>query len=145
MNDQTYMRFFKAESIADHELTYVVVGAREKGQWIFVRHRERDTWELPAGHIEHGEAADEAAERELFEETGTSRAAIRPLNDYAVNLNGTLRYGRIFIAEVIERGPMPRSEIGEILIREETPLPATYPLAHQLFLKLLNKHVRHKT
>ncbi len=139
------MRFFKAKSIADNKLTYVVIGTRENRQWIFVRHRERDTWELPAGHIDPGESADEAAARELFEETGTVKATIHPLNDYSVNLNGTLKYGRIYFAGVIERGPMPRSEIAEIVLRDETPLPATYPVAHQRFLELLNKHVRQKT
>ena len=37
--------------------------------WLMVRHVERG-WELPGGAIRKGEAVDEAALRELFEETG---------------------------------------------------------------------------
>ncbi len=37
--------------------------------WLMVRHVERG-WELPGGAIRKGEAVDEVALRELFEETG---------------------------------------------------------------------------
>jgi 8-oxo-dGTP pyrophosphatase MutT (NUDIX family) len=39
---------------------------------LFVRHRDRDTWELPGGEIEHDEQADEAAMREVAEELGAT-------------------------------------------------------------------------
>ena len=54
-------RLLAPGSLEDSELTYVVMGARYRGQWIFVKHRERETWELPAGHIEPGESPDRAA------------------------------------------------------------------------------------
>ncbi len=131
-----------AGEVALTDLTYVVIGARENGKWIFVRHRERESWELPAGHIEKDELALEAAKRELYEETGTMKAAIHVLNDYSVIIRGEINYGRIFFAAVEERGPLPESEIGEILIAEETPLPATYPEAHKAFIRLLERHIR---
>jgi 8-oxo-dGTP diphosphatase len=128
--------------VALKDLTYVVIGAREKGKWIFVRHRERESWELPAGHIEKNEQALDAAKRELYEETGTLKAEIRVLNDYSVTIRGKISYGRIFFAAVEERGPLPESEIAEILIAEKTPLPATYPEAHKVFVRLLEKYIR---
>lgn len=131
-----------AGEIALSDLTYVVIGAREKGRWIFVRHRERESWELPAGHIEKNEQALEAARRELYEETGTVKAKIHVLNDYSVSIRGKISYGRIFFAAVEEREPLPKSEIGEIMVAEETPLPATYPEAHKVFVRLLEKHIR---
>jgi 8-oxo-dGTP diphosphatase len=126
------------------ELTYVVIGAREEDKWIFVRHRERESWELPAGHIEKNEQALEAAKRELYEETGTVKAELHMLNDYSVTIRGKVNYGRIFFAKVEERGPLPESEIGEILVTEETPLPATYPEAHKVFVRLLENYI-HQT
>jgi 8-oxo-dGTP pyrophosphatase MutT (NUDIX family) len=55
------------------ESKFVVVWAipevRDTDAWLMVRHVERG-WELPGGDIKKGEAADEAALRELFEETG---------------------------------------------------------------------------
>lgn len=41
----------------------------EGGRVLFVEHPERG-WEIPGGHIEPGEAPDDAMLRELLEETG---------------------------------------------------------------------------
>jgi len=133
--------FLAKESVALDRLTYVVIGAREDNGWIFVRHRDRDTWELPAGHIEENESAMEAAHRELFEETGTRKAEMQVLTDYAVTIGEKQEFGRIFFAVVLERGPLPDSEIGENRTWKESPLPATYPEAHEAFLGLLNEFV----
>ena len=124
-------------SIDASELTYVVIGAREAGKWIFVRHRDRATWEFPAGHIEKNEDPDHAAKRELFEETGTFTSAMFPVHDYAVRINGETDYGRLYYAEVGERGPLPDSEIEEIRIDTLTPGRATYPEAHARFIEVL--------
>ena len=56
-----------------YEPDFVVVWAipevRDTDAWLMVRHVKRG-WELPGGGINKGEAVDEAALRELFEETG---------------------------------------------------------------------------
>lgn len=139
MNDAVEITYHAPETIPLKDLTYVIIGTRENGSWIFVRHEERTTWELPAGHIEENETAEEAARRELFEETGTTRSTMKVLKDYSVRNNGTLLHGRLFFAEVIERGPKPDSEIAEIRISDVSPEPATYPKAHQSFLSELTK------
>lgn len=135
------IKYYKAGSVALEDLTYVIIGAREGENWIFVRHSERKSWELPAGHIEPGESAEHAAERELFEETGTRLAKIRPLRDYSVTTNGSILYGRLFFADVRQRGPIPVSEIAEIRIAPSSPEPATYPDAHRSFLAVLEKYL----
>lgn len=56
--------------ISEIDLKYVVICVRSKGKWIFSRHKKRNTWDIPGGHIEPGESALKAAKRELFEETG---------------------------------------------------------------------------
>lgn len=45
----------------------------EKGQWLVVKKKYgglKDVWSLPAGFVEMGETADQAAMREVLEETG---------------------------------------------------------------------------
>ncbi len=49
-------------------ITFMVI--RHGGTFLLVFHRQRQTWEMPGGHIEDGESARDCAVRELFEETG---------------------------------------------------------------------------
>jgi len=61
---------------------FVVIAAKYKGKWVWVKHRDRDTWEIPGGHIEKGESPDNAASRELIEETGAIIFTIKTICDY---------------------------------------------------------------
>ena len=142
MSNDIQLTLLKPGSIPETDLSYVVIGARENDKWIFVRHRERQSWELPAGHIEKNEEVGEAARRELYEETGTTESEMVVLTDYRVSIRGKLLFGRLFYAHVKERGPLPVSEIGEIKIAGESPAPATYPEAHKVFVRLLETYIR---
>ena len=62
--------YCKSGEIDDRLLRFAVIAARYRDQWVFCRHKERDTWEIPGGHREAGESIDSAAMRELREETG---------------------------------------------------------------------------
>ena len=107
----------------DRLFKYAVIAARYQGQWIFCRHRERDTWELPGGHREAGETLEQTARRELFEETGALEAVITPVSAYRVD-----DYGMLFFAEVTELGHLCREyEIGEISLGTVLPPSLTYP------------------
>ena len=58
------------EQVDDELLRFAVIIARHNGKWVFCKHRERDTYELPGGHREAGEQILDTAKRELQEETG---------------------------------------------------------------------------
>ena len=65
----------------DEELVkFVVIVCRYQGKWLWVKHRERDTYENPGGHREEGETVRQAAVRELQEETGALEFDIRPIS-----------------------------------------------------------------
>ena len=105
------------------KLKYSVIAAQYRGKWIFCRHKARTTWEIPGGHIEPGETSDQAAFRELWEETGAVKADIIPVSIYAFN-----DYGVLYFAEVTELGPIPdHSEIEEIELFDQLPDNLTYP------------------
>jgi 8-oxo-dGTP diphosphatase len=130
-------RVLPSGSVDDAKLTYVVMGARYLEKWIFVRHRERLSWELPAGHIEPGEEPDKAAVRELYEEAGVINSSLKVVSDYSVTLDGKLAFGRLYYAEVKEMEPLPDHEIEEIRFSKELPSHLTYPEVQTLLFSLL--------
>ena len=62
------VRFY--ENADNDLLKFSVIVSRHNNKWVFCKHRERNTYEVPGGHIEPGETPSEAARRELKEETG---------------------------------------------------------------------------
>ena len=63
------------EQVEDELLGFAVIIAKIGGKWVFCKHKERDTYEVPGGHREPGEMILETAERELREETGAVDSA----------------------------------------------------------------------
>lgn len=125
----TEVKFYEPDYNPGASLTYSVISAKHKGNWIFVRHQHRVTWEIAGGHIESGETADEAAARELMEETGAVKFELECLATYSVTIDGETGWGRLYLAEVFELGPIPDiSEIAEIRLSDKFPENVTHPL-----------------
>ena len=124
--------FYDPADIADEELKFAVISARYRGKWVFCRHRDRKTWELPGGHREPGECILETARRELWEETGATKAEI-----YTVCVYRSRDYGILFFADIQKLGPIPPfSEIQEIILTDTLPQELTYAGIHdKLFEK----------
>ena len=72
------------DKVDDNLYKFAVIIARTQGQWVFCKHRERDTFEVPGGHREIGEDILETAKRELKEETGALVFDIKPICAYSV-------------------------------------------------------------
>lgn len=127
----------------NHTHQYVVIIVSTSEGWIFVRNKQRITWELPGGHIEPNESVIDAAKRELFEETGAVHFNLLELFDYSVETDVAKSCGRVFIANEITLGPLPDSEIAEIQISKNLPENLTYPLIQPiLFEKAVNLAVQ---
>ena len=121
------------ESINDSQLRFAVIISRSSGKWVFVKHKERDTYECPGGHREPGESAEETARRELHEETGAVEFSIRPVCIYSVtgktrvNDTGEETFGMLFAAE-IDSFEEIHSEIEKVCLFDDLPESWTYPL-----------------
>lgn len=58
------------ENIEKHFCVSVFVYDKESKKFLLVKHKKMGTWVQPGGHIELNEDPEEAAIREVFEETG---------------------------------------------------------------------------
>ncbi len=122
------VRFYDKSHTPEGRLIYSVIPARYRGKWIFVRNRMRSAWSICAGHIEDGETSDEAAARELMEETGALEFSLQRIATYSVENEGVTGYGRLYFAEIIHLGDIPEgSEIAGRIFEDELPDDLIYP------------------
>lgn len=122
------VRFY--EKVEDERLKFAVILARSGGKWVFCKHRERDTLEIPGGHREPGETIEQAARRELYEETGAVKFKMEPVCVYAVVRDDCPEEscGMLFYAEIDEFETELHSEIERIVLLQEPPERGwTYP------------------
>ena len=128
-------------NIADELLKFAVIIAKTEGKWVFCRHRERDTYEVPGGHREPGETILETAKRELREETGAVDFTIKPICVYSVKGKTKVNqsendesYGMLYYADITSFEEL-QSEIAEILITDVLVENWTYPLIQPKLLE----------
>jgi len=117
--------FFELEDNVDH-FDYVLVVTLFGKKWIWVRLHNSNAWELPGGHVELGEKPEESARRELFEETGALEFTLKPLCDYAIELNHRSSYSRLFFADIYKLGELSSSEVEEIKLFDDLPESLKY-------------------
>ncbi len=120
-------KVFAMEETEDYK--YVVVFSRYQGRLLLSRHKGRDTWETQGGHIEPGETPEQAARRELWEESGAKAFTLEPVCGYRAT-DGEWEEGAngaVFFAEITELGPLPESEMAETRLFDTLPGDLTYP------------------
>ena len=122
------------DSVDDRLLKFAVIISKTNGKWVFCKHRERDTYEVPGGHRENGEDILMAAKRELMEETGAKDFTIKPICVYSVKGKTRVNqdseeesFGMLFFAEVFSFAEI-HGEIEKILITDNLVENWTYPL-----------------
>ena len=132
------IEFYDLGLVSDKKLDFAVISAYYQGQWVYVRHFNRQTWEIPGGHREIGENIDETAKRELFEETGCKEIDLSPICDYSMDDSLNKVFGRLYFAKIKEFGQLPVSEIDEVKLFSSLPIYLTYPeIQPKLFEKTL--------
>lgn len=130
------VRFY--EEAEDRLLKFAVIITKSKGKWVFCKHRERETYEVPGGHREEGEDIEDTARRELYEETGAVKFSLVPVCVYSVVQDDgddrTESFGKLYYAEVEQFEEQLHSEIEKIILMDELVENWTYPLIQPMLL-----------
>ena len=120
------------ENVEDDLIKFVVIVCRYSNKWLWVKHKERDTFEIPGGHREPGESVIHAAVRELQEETGAIEFEVEPILAYSVtgktrvSAHGGETFGMLYFADIKELGEI-HSEIEKYELFDNIPKRLTYP------------------
>ena len=114
------VRFY--DKIEDSQLDFSVIIARTGKKWVFCKHKEA------------GETIEEAANRELKEETGAVDFKIEPVCVYSVKGKTRVNkdeeketFGMLYVADIFSFEEI-HSEIEKIVICDELIKDWTYPL-----------------
>ena len=118
--------FYEVSDVENCLLKFVVIVSKYQGKWIFCKHKNRNTWEVPGGHREDEESILDTAKRELYEETGAKKYTLTPVCVYSVK-NEIESFGMLYFADVEELNDLPESEIERIAFFDDIPNQLTYP------------------
>ena len=142
----TRVRFY--DQAEDRKLRFAVIVTKTNGHWVFCKHRERSTLEVPGGHREPGEEILAAAKRELHEETGAVDFSIEPVCVYSVtapwNFDGQETFGMLFYADVRAFEKDLHSESERIVSQDDLPDAWTYPDIQPLLMEEVQKRTAEK-
>lgn len=116
------VEFSLYDKAMDEKLKYAVIAAQYNGKWVLCKHKQRDTYEIPGGHREAGEAIADTAKRELYEETGAAEFDLVPICVYKVD-----EYGMLYWANIHTLGALPDFEMEQVSFFDDLPENLTYP------------------
>ena len=137
IHSMTEVRFY--DTAEDEKLRFAVILAKTGGRYVFCKHKERNTLEVPGGHREPGEDILTTAKRELYEETGAAEFTLTPACVYSVtapnNFDGQETFGMLYTADITAFEQELHSEIEKIVIQSELPNAWTYPDIQPLLMQ----------
>lgn len=131
------------DKVDDSLLKFAVIFTMHDGKYVFCKHKQRDTLEIPGGHREDNEAIDDTAKRELYEETGAIDFDIKPVCVYSVteknNFNGAETFGMLYYANIRSFETELHNEIEKIIITDKAPTSWTYPTIQPEIFEYIDK------
>ena len=125
------VKIFDLGYCKNEELTRVVCVSKYKDKYVFSYNKKRNGWEIPGGHIEEGETWEEAAKREIYEETGAIKINVEPICVYKISTFGLLCY-----CEILELEELPKeSEMEKIMFSASLPDNLTFPESFKIYFE----------
>ena len=121
----------------EKEYSRVICVSKYKDKYVFSYNEKRKGWEIPGGHIEEGETWEEAAKREMYEETGATKIKVTPVAVYKISQFGLLCY-----CEIEELKELPNYEMSKIMFSDDLPDNMTYPDTFKLYFDTVKNNIK---
>jgi len=104
--------------VVEHPGAVAIAVQDDEGRLLLVRQMREaageELWEIPAGKLEPGESPQEAARRELFEETGLRAKRLVPLGAIYPTPGYSNELIHLFLAQGVAGRPQASSEVSEV-------------------------------
>lgn len=120
--------------------TFITILAKYHDKWLFIKYKNKSTWENINGVIEMYEKPIDTAKRELREKTGALEFTIKPIFDIWIANNDTESNGMVFFADISVLGKLPESEIEKVGQFSSLPICLTYPETAKILLDEYKKY-----
>lgn len=131
------VQFFNLGHCDESEYTRVICVSKFKGKYVFCYNKKREGWEIPGGHIEEGETWQDAARREMYEETGATEIVLTPVSVYKISTYALLCY-----CEIKKMDELPEGyEMEKILLSDTLPDNLTYPDTFKKYFDIVNETI----
>ena len=124
-----YMLLYFEELPSDvGKIEFVNCLAHQDNQILFCKWRDNDIWTLPGGRTEPGETAEEAAHRELLEETGATLKNLEVLCYIHCFMFNLEYWGIAYLGKIEALGsPLDLEEVNEARLFSYFPQNPTNP------------------
>jgi len=130
------IKIFDLGYCEEKKYTRVVCVCKYKDKFVF-SYNKKNGWEIPGGYIEQGETWQDAAKREMYEETGATKIKLEPVCVYKIRTFALLCYCEILELEELSQ----EYEMSKIMLSDGLPDNLTFPEAFKLYFDIIKKYL----